>query len=359
MPLPHLICRPAARGFRLIQLGLAVLGLALFSTWAAAQGRETLRILAWPGYADADLVRAFEKRHDVRVEVTLVESDDALWSRLRANRGGDFDVLAANTAELRRIIDDGLVQPLDLANIPNTRQQLPRFRDLASLPGVVRRGQVYAIPYTYSEMGLIYDRKQVPEPPATVGALWDPRFQGRVLAYNGSSHNFSLAAQSLGSKTPFRIPEADFRKVVDRLVALRRNVRTFYTSPEEAVELFRDNRIALMFANYGTQQLAMLKKAGLDVGYAIPREGALAWLDCWAVSRGAHNPRLAEAWINYTLEEPVSTALTARQGLANTLREPSHLPPGAGLVWLEPVEDAGRRAALWRRIIAGDTPERF
>jgi putative spermidine/putrescine transport system substrate-binding protein len=179
------------------------------------------------------------------------------------------------------------------------------------------------------------------------------------LAYYGGSHSFSLAALSLGIQTPFHLDPSELRQAVERLVALRRNVRAFYTSPEESVELFRTSRVALMLANYGPQQLTLLQKAGLDVGYVIPREGTLAWLDCWAVSRGARNRRLAEQWIDYTLEAPVSGALSTRQGLANTLQEPQHFAAGARLIWLEPVEDAARRTALWRRIIAGDLPERF
>ncbi len=42
-----------------------------------------------------------------------------------------------------------------------------------------------------------------------------------------------------------------------------------------------------MFANYGSQQVQLLKAAGLNVGYVVPKEGALAWLDCWAITRHA------------------------------------------------------------------------
>jgi putative spermidine/putrescine transport system substrate-binding protein len=96
-------------------------------------------------------------------------------------------------------------------------------------------------------------------------------------------------------------------------------VLTFYSLPEEAAELFRDHSVALLFANYGNQQLKQLRDAGADVGYVIPREGALAWLDCWAITRGAKNKRLAESWINFMLEASVSDALTRRQGLSNTI----------------------------------------
>ena len=143
------------------------------------------------------------------------------------------------------------------------------------------------------------------------------------------------------------------------LIALRRNVLTFYTLPEESVELFRQNGAALLFANYGSQQVKLLRDAGVDVGYVIPSEGALAWLDCWAVSRGARNAQLAEQWINYALEPQVSGALTQRQGLANTIEASLLTRDTDKLIWLEPAEDDKRRASLWARIISGDTPGRF
>jgi len=319
---------------------------------------ETLRVLAWPGYADGDLAKEFEKRHNVHVEVSIVGSDEALQRKIGANQGGDFDVFAVNTAELQHYIDDNLVVPLQLSNIPNTLNQLPRFRNLHGIPGITRQNKVFAIPYTYSEMGLIYDRKQFDAAPTSLAVMWDARYQGRVLAFDTSSHNFSIASLLLGG-SPFHIDEKEFGKAVEKLIALRRNVLTFYTLPEESVELFREHSVAVLFANYGRQQFKQLRDAGADVGYVIPSEGALAWLDCWAVSRGAKNQRLAENWINYMLDTSVSRELTLRQGLSNTI-EPDPLANNADkIIWLEPVEDSKRRTVLWSRIISGDLPEKL
>jgi putative spermidine/putrescine transport system substrate-binding protein len=322
----------------------------------AAQAADTLRVLAWPGYADPDIVKAFEKRHKVTVQVTVVGSDETLWERVNGNNGGDFDVFAVNTAELKRYIDKGLAVPLDLARIPNVSQQLPRFRDRFAIPNLMRDGAVYAVPYTFSEMGLIYDRRQIAEPPTSISALWDPKYKGRVLAFDTGGHNFSIAALALGKANPFQLDETAYRDVAAHLIALRRNVLTFYSLPEESVELFRDHKVALLFANYGTQQVQQLRKAGADIGYVIPQEGALAWLDCWTVTRGAKNKALAEAWIDYMLEKPVSRALTERQGLANTV-EPSEMEDRKNkIIWLEPVEDANRRSRMWGHIVSGDRP---
>lgn len=331
---------------------LVLLLVALFSALAGAG--ETLRVLAWPGYADADLVKVFEQRTGSKVEVTLIDTDDALWEKVSHNHGQDFDVFAVNTAELQRYIALELVVPINTAAMPNLAMQLPKFRDLSAIPGIRRDGKVFAIPYTYAEMGLIFDRKQVSHAPDSIKALWDPRYRGKVLLYNGGTHSFSLAAQSLDSKTPFQLASTEWPMAVQQLIALRRNALTFYTQPDESVELFRKQGAALMLANYGSQQLQLFKKAGVDVGYAIPKEGALAWLDCWVITRGAKNTTLAQDWINYMLERAPGEALVNRQGLANTTSRSPFTNVGDRLVWLEPVEDVGRRSLLWERIVSGD-----
>jgi putative spermidine/putrescine transport system substrate-binding protein len=320
----------------------------------AARAADTLRVLAWPGYADPDIVKTFEQRTNSKVEVTYIDSDLDLWKKIALNNAQDFDVFAVNTAELQRYIRKNLVVGIAIEALPNLARQRPRFRDLRTIPGIVHGGAVYAIPYTYSEMGLIYDRQQFQPAPDSIAALWDERYRGKVIAYNGGTHNFSLAAQVLGLKSPFKLEAEHWPLAVERLIALRRNVTGFYTQPDESVALFKSRHAALLFANYGKQQLQLFKTAGIDVGYAIPEEGALAWLDCWAMTRSASNPRLASAWINYLLENEPSRVLTARQGLANTTSASVEDRAGDRLRWLEPVESEERRNLLWSRIVSGD-----
>lgn len=337
-----------------MQWGRLFAGVMLLTGGMSAQAEAVLRVLAWPGYADPDVVREFEQRTFSKVELTTVESDTELWQRFSHNDGADFDVIAVNTAELQRYIRQQLVAAINPVSIPNLARQLPRFRQRQEIPGLVHGGKSYAIPYTYSEMGLIYDRRQLPQPPDTVAVLWDRRYQGKVIAYNGGVHNFSLAAQALGYPTPFRIAGAQWQAAVAQLIALRRNVSGFYTGPAESVAMFKERRAALMFANFGSQQVQLLKAAGVDAGYAIPREGALAWLDCWAISRKARDPQLAARWIDFLLEDMPGRVLLQRQGLANTTSPSPFFKRSARIVWLEPAESAERRDKLWARILAGD-----
>lgn len=346
-PLPT----PIVWRIELLKHAMALLLLAMaVPAWAAY---PVLRVLAWPGYVEPEVIQSFEQRYRVRVELTLITSDVVLWQKVDGHNA-DYDVFAVNAAELQRDIAAGRVQPLNPEFIPNTRRQLPRFRDLAAIPGLKHGDQAFGIPYTYAEMGLIYDRRQFAAPPATISALWDPRYRGKVIAYDGGTHNFSLAAQSLGLAQPFRIAREDWPRAAERLIALRRNALGFYTQPEESVRLFMRHKAALMFANYGAQQVHLLKAAGADIGYVVPREGALAWLDCWVITRAVSDTALAHAWIDHLLGEQASRLLNVRQGLANTLAEPADRQPGDRLIWLEPPEDTPRREKLWARIRSGD-----
>ncbi|MFL9889796.1 extracellular solute-binding protein [Paraburkholderia sp. RL17-383-BIF-A] len=354
----YLLCRSVCLGLLTFLPGV-VFSVGLCAAAPVKADDNVLRVLAWPGYADADVVKRFEARYKARVEVTLVDSDEALWAQMHAKGTPPFDVLAANTAEIQRYTEANLLAPLDLARLPNTRKQLPRFQALASIGGITSGGKAYAIPFTYSSMGLIYDRKQVAVAPRSMRELWNPRYRGKVLDFNSAQHNFSFTALALGYSHPFQLDAAQMRTIAHKLVDLRRNLLTYYTLPEEATAFFIQHKVALMFGNYGTQQVELLRRAGADVGYVIPDEGALAWLDCWSMTRAAADQPLALAWINYMLEPDVSALLTQRQGLANTLTAPVENSDNARIVWIGPVENTQRREDLWARIVSGDRSERF
>jgi putative spermidine/putrescine transport system substrate-binding protein len=346
----------ACRVFTVLVLFLTGCLLAAAPATAAA---SVLRVLAWPGYADGDVVKAFEARFHTTVEVTLVDSDEALWDKMHAGGMPHYDVLAANTAEIQRYTHEHMLAPLDLAQLPNTQRQLPRFQPRGDIEGLSVAGKVYAIPFTYSSMGLIYDRKQIPVAPHSMAELWNPQYRGKVLDFNSAQHNFSFTALALGYPDPFRLTPAQTHDIALKLIDLRRNLLTYYNLPEEATAFFIQHKVALMFGNYGTQQLAQLRRAGADVGYVIPDEGALAWLDCWAMTSTAADRPLALAWINYMLEPDVSGLLTQRQGLANTLTPSPESNADAHLIWLRPVDDIQQREALWSKIVSGDLPEGF
>ena len=68
----------------------------------ADAGSPVLRVLAWPGYAEPEVIQEFEARTRARVELTTVDTDELLWQKVTDPAGPGFDVFAVNTAELQR-----------------------------------------------------------------------------------------------------------------------------------------------------------------------------------------------------------------------------------------------------------------
>jgi putative spermidine/putrescine transport system substrate-binding protein len=337
-------------GLKKTLLGLTLgLGVSLMATAAFA---DNLRVLAWDGYADEDWVKAFTEKTGIGVDVVFIGSDDEIWAKIKGSEGKDFDVFAVNTAQLQRYIAADLVQPIDVATMPNQQQVLPRFRDLEAVGGVTKDGKVYGIPFAFDSIGLIYDTDKVNPPPTSMSVLWDPQYAGKVLAYDNGEHNVSFTALTLGYSDPFHLDTAQLDAVKAKLVELKHNVLSFYTTADEAQQIYQNNDVALIWANYGQQQVKAMQEVGAHVAYINPSEGALAWLDNWVISKGAKDVAAAEKWIDFMVSKDVSSALSERTGFGNTVTETGSAGKDDKLVWLQNVEDPQKRSDLWNEVKA-------
>lgn len=313
---------------------------------------KQLRILAWDGYADKDWIAEFDKTFDADVKVVFAQTDDEIWSKIKGSDGADFDLFAVNTAELQRYIDAKLAAPHDLAKLPNQQATLPQFRDLSTVGGVTRDGAVYGIPFAFDSIGLIYDTTKVTPAPTSMAVLWDPKYKGKILAYDASAHNFSFAALASGINTPFHLTGEQLEAMKAKLIDLQKNVLSYYQSSDEALKIYQDNDVALIFANFGQQQLKQMLGAGAPVKYVVPEEGGLAWLDTWALSKGAKDKDLAEAWVNFVIQKKISAQLTERQGFGNTVTPLATANANDKLIYLLPVENFQKRSDLWNEVRA-------
>jgi putative spermidine/putrescine transport system substrate-binding protein len=330
-------------------IAASVLALSMSAAGAMA---EELRILSWQGYADEDWVKEFEEENKVDVNVVFIGTDDEIWAKIKGSEGKDFDLIAVNTAQLQRYIDAGLVTPHDMDKLPNQKETLPRFRDLSAVQGTMRDGKVYGIPFAFDTIGIIYDTDKVKTPPTSWDVFYSDEYKGRMLGYDNGEHNFSITALDMGIADPFHLSDEQMQAAKDKLIDMKHNLLSLYSTADEALQLYQQNDVAIIWANYGQQQVKMMQAAGAPIAYVNAKEGALAWLDTWAITSGVQNKDLAEKWVNFVLEKKISGALSERQGFGNTAVEFPSAGPDDKIVWLDSVEDPTKRADLWNEIKA-------
>ncbi|CAG0905732.1 unnamed protein product, partial [Darwinula stevensoni] len=84
----------------------------------ALDSEKVLNIYNWPDYVAESLIPDFEKETGIKVNYQTFENNEALNAKLVAGNTG-FDIVVPGSVFAKPQIDEGLLQPLDKALIPN------------------------------------------------------------------------------------------------------------------------------------------------------------------------------------------------------------------------------------------------
>jgi len=280
----------------------AVLGLLVFvTTVAAPQGMATqklagpLRLLNWQGYGSDEkwAIEAFKKKFSVDIVHDYFNSEEELLTKLRTSPG-TYDAVLPNSAYYLPAIKEGLIEPIDVNKISNYKDVSDRLR---KMPELNQDGKVYGVPWTWGATAMAYNTKAIPQGIDSIQAYWDPRFKGKVGWWDDFLNSVQFAAIALGQD-----PNApsDLKAVQRKLMALKGQIRTLWTSEDQFNKLFAANNFVL--AVYWSGSTARARKVyKLPIAFVIPREGAIGWVDAWAIPKNAPHREAALAWINYMI----------------------------------------------------------
>ncbi len=120
---------------------------------------------------------------------------------------------------------------------------------------------------------------------------------------------------------------ADYQKAEEKLLAVRPHVRYFHSS-KYISDLANGNIcVAAGFSGDVFQAAARAEEAGkgIEIAYAIPKEGGNLWFDMLAIPADASNVEEAHAFINYLLRPEVIAAVSDYVGYANPNLKASEL----------------------------------
>ena len=111
----------------------------------------------------------------------------------------------------------------------------------------------------------------------------------------------------LGLNPNSKKPE-DIEKAISHLAKIRPHIRKFHSS--EYINALANGDICLAIGYSGdilqAKKRAEEAKNGIDIAYAIPKEGAQMWFDMMAIPADAPHPDAAHAFINYILRPEVA-----------------------------------------------------
>jgi putative spermidine/putrescine transport system substrate-binding protein/spermidine/putrescine transport system substrate-binding protein len=318
---------------------------------AAAQAKE-LRLLVWEGYAEKAWVEPFEAATGARCKISYVGSADEMFAKMVGSRGEDFDVVSFDTSAFARYINADLLQPVDLAKVPRAANILPEFREVAP----IMRGETrYGVPFAWGSLPLVYDADAFPTPPESWEVMWDPQYAQQMISQDDANNCITLGAIVTGAADPFNLSDADLARITAKMIEQKGLLLTYYAGFDDGVSIFASSGIKLMYS-MGEPQVPALREKGVNAALTIPKEGAIGWLDCWTISRGAKDVELAHAWIDRCMDPAVGAYLSEKLGYGNVtnaeVNGSSGLTYGDRLIWLQTPEDIEKRVKVWNEIKA-------
>ena len=287
----------------------AVLALIISTTASAQFAGQTLYLFNWSQYMDPGIIEAFEQKYDVEVVENYFNSNGEMFAKLQAGGSSQYDVVVPSNYFVPRLIETGLVQPLDHSQIDNLDNLMDQFIDPSYDPG-----NRYSAAYQWGTTGLVYDRSALGDVAPSWGVLFDPAVNadqpfavaedgqvslGSACAYLG--HGYDCQSRAALKEAAELVLEAKQRD----------NFAGFIQGTPVLQQLVRGSVAAGMTFNGDYIFLKSEDPEGFaDIEFVLPEEGAEIWVDTMMVPVDAPNPELAHAFINFILDAEVGAQLS-------------------------------------------------
>jgi putrescine transport system substrate-binding protein len=322
----------------------------LFPVQSAIQ--RVVNVYNWSDYLDPAVLDGFTKTTHIRVRYDTFDNSETLDAKLLAGHSG-YDVVVPTGYFLERQIKAGIFQRLDKSRLPNLGNAWP---EIAKRLAIYDPGNQYAVNYMWGTTGIGFNTKQVQKVLGANIAIdsWDYVFDPAKIAkfkdcgvhMLDSADDIMPAALHYLGLDPNSADPADLQKAADLLIKIRPNVRKFHSS--EYINGLATGEICFVVGFSGDIKQAQKRaaegknstKSGIEIGYAIPKEGAQLWFDNLAIPKDAPDAGEAHAFINYLLEPEVAARnsnfvsyangnLASQQFIAKTILDDRGIYPDA------------------------------
>ncbi|MEO8492925.1 polyamine ABC transporter substrate-binding protein [Pseudomonas sp.] len=290
----------------------------------SVQAAPTVHIYNWSDYIGPETLANFEKATGIKPVYDVFDSNETLEGKLLAGRTG-YDVVVPSNHFLGKQIKAGAFQKLDKSLLTN-------YSNLD--PALLKRlekndpGNQYSVPYLWGTNGIGYNVDKVKEVLGidhidSWAVLFEPENMKKLatcgVSFMDSADEMLPAVLNYMGLNPNSTNPDDYKKAEEKLLKVRPYV-TYFHSSKYISDLANGNIcVAAGFSGDVFQAKARAAEAGkgVNIAYAIPKEGGNLWFDVLAIPADATNVKEAHAYINYLLQPEVIAQVSDYVGYAN------------------------------------------
>jgi putrescine transport system substrate-binding protein len=299
-----------------------------------AKGR-VLNLYIWSDYLAANTLSDFEKQTGIKVHVAYFDTNETLETKLLAGSSG-YDVVVPTASYFERQIKAGVYLTLDKSKLPNLKNMDPQLMAKVALHDP---DNAHGIIYMWGTNGIGYNEKMIKElmPDAPLDSwrmVFDPAVASKIakcgISVLDSPAEMMRAVYSYLGKDPNSQSPDDLAQGEAVLLKIRPYIRNINSS--EYIEALANGDLCLAVGYNGdvmqARDRAREANKGIEIKYAVPKEGSILWFDMLAIPKDAPDPDSAYAYLNYIMTPQVIADISnfKRYANGNAASQPLVLP---------------------------------
>jgi putative spermidine/putrescine transport system substrate-binding protein len=262
------------------------------------EGEGSLSLVAWEGYAQPQWVKPFERETGCKVHRKYAGSSDEMVTLMRS--GANYDMVSASGDASLRLIKGAEVQEVNPDLIPDFKNFI---EPLKSPPHNTVDGKHYGISLQWGPNTLLYNTQQVKPAPTSWGAIYDPKYKGKVTVPDNAIQiadaalYLSKTKPDLGIEDPYELTQEQLDAAVALLKQQKPLVKKYWALASDEIDLFK-NGDATIGASWPYQTNTLIAD-NVPVKDTIPEEGATGWADTWMLAKNSQHVNCAYLWMKH------------------------------------------------------------
>ena len=299
--------------------------LALASLWLLAgcssDRAQIIKVYNWSNYIGEGVIDDFKQWYQeqtgeqIEVIYQTFDINETMLAKIEKGHE-DFDVVCPSDYIIERMLNNGMLIPLDFSSIPDSlnyisKNRSPYIRDMFRKINPEIDANDYSVAFMWGTTGILYNTKYVSDEEAsTWDVIHNSKYAGKILMKDAPRDVYGPVLIYLKQK-----------ELAEGSVTLNDLMKDSSDESVSAVEnylLSCKDYIAGWEADFGKEQMTQERgyvslnwsgdavwaieeaaAVGVELKYVIPQEGSNVWFDGWVIPKYARNVKAATWFINF------------------------------------------------------------
>ena len=301
---------------------LFIAAAALLAAISCSSDRSgVLKVYNWSDYIGEGIISEFEQWYkeqtgeDITVVYQTFDVNETMLSKIEKGHE-DYDVVCPSDYIIERMLDSGLLLPLDFASIPDSinyiaKNRSPYIEKMFREINPTIDANDYSVAYMWGTTGIIYNTKYVTDEEAsTWDVISNPKFKDQVLIKDAPRDVYGPVLIYLKQKE-LKEGKVTLQELMgdssDEAIAA---VEEYLKSAKDNVlgweaDFGKDQMTkgrGVLSLNWSGDAVWAIEEAaavGVDLKYVVPEEGSTVWFDGWVIPKYAKNVKAATYFIDF------------------------------------------------------------